>query len=231
MLNNAQQKQINMQLENHKHKDYIVDIKLTDDEILKKFLIKENVFRSDIMSAMYLAKYLYFNNGIYKNKKVLDLGCGAGIQGITAAKYGAKSVFLSDISEFAVENTKKNVLNYNITKICDVYQSDLFENITGKFDIVIFNHPFFPGDAIKNNVVSESMLGGTKLIHRFFKDVKKYLSKDGIIIMPYFSLAGKFNDPKIQGKKYGFKVIERFNKKSDFGLQKGQIYIYELVIK
>ena len=228
MLTDIQKKQIKLQLSYHKHKDYFVDIKFGDREILKNFLIKENVFRSDIMRGMYLAKYLYFNNGRYKQKKVLDLGCGPGILGLITAKRGAKKVVLTDISDFAVNNTNQNIINFKLKKIATTYQSDLFENIKTKFDIIIFNHPFFPGNPIKNNIISKSMLGGTKLIHQFLEGAKNHLLKGGIIIMPFFSLAGKYNDPKIQGKKHNYIVTEKFNLKLNSILHKGKYFIYEL---
>ncbi|MFR6640780.1 MAG: 50S ribosomal protein L11 methyltransferase [Christensenellales bacterium] len=43
-----------------------------------------------------------------KDKRVIDMGCGSGILGITAAVLGAKSVLLSDLDPLATEATEHN---------------------------------------------------------------------------------------------------------------------------
>ncbi len=73
-----------------------------------------------------------------ENKSVIDVGCGSGILGIAAALTGAKSVYMCDIDENAVEFAKRNaVLNgVNATIECadliegDVTADFIFANIT-----------------------------------------------------------------------------------------------------
>ena len=49
----------------------------------------------------------------FKDKKVLDMGCGSGILAILASKMGAKTVEAIDHDPWCVENTKENVdVNY-----------------------------------------------------------------------------------------------------------------------
>lgn len=53
----------------------------------------------------------------FKNKKVLDFGCGTSILAILAEKLGAKSVFANDIEEPAYENSVLNASINNCHKI------------------------------------------------------------------------------------------------------------------
>lgn len=76
-----------------------------------------------------------------KGKKVLDMCTGSGCIGISLFVCGEpQEVTLADISEDALavaeENAKRN--NAAVT-IC---QSDLFQNIEGKFDIIVSNPPY-----------------------------------------------------------------------------------------
>lgn len=74
----------------------------------------------------------------FSGKTVLDMGCGSGILGITAAKLGAKSVILSDIDRQAIEATETNVRLNKVEELCKTVCGDLD---TGeiKADIVIAN--------------------------------------------------------------------------------------------
>jgi hypothetical protein len=46
--------------------------------------------------------------------------------------------------------------------------------------------------------------------------------------MPYFSIPGSANDPKIQGEKLGYEVTLAMHTSCMTGMQKGESFIYEL---
>lgn len=80
------------------------------------------------------------NDGI-KNKKILDIGTGSGAIAISLSLEDHSSeVWASDISkealELACQNAKK--LGANVEFI----QSDLFENVVEKYDLVVSNPPY-----------------------------------------------------------------------------------------
>lgn len=222
-----QQKQFDYQLTQHEHEDYEVDIELDEQEVLEKFAVDTKVLRPEIMSALPLAKWLYFNNAIYREKAVLDMGCGTGIQGVVCRVYGADKVVFSDIAAEAVENTKKNVAKYGLENSIVVH-GDLFEKVEGKFDLIIFNHPFFSDQTMEEMKVQTSMTEQGSLIHRFFDEARDYMNEGARIIMPYYHLAGEINDPEVQAPKHDLKVEVRFRHDYKSGIQKGLVSIYEI---
>jgi predicted nicotinamide N-methyase len=58
-------------------------------------------------AAQMLARFVAEKPEKFKNRKVLDLGCGCGVAGIAAAKAGAR-VIANDIDPVALEITRRN---------------------------------------------------------------------------------------------------------------------------
>jgi methylase of polypeptide subunit release factors len=231
LLSAAQQHQVLMQLEKHEHDKYVTNIVLSETEILKDFVVYPEVLRPESMTSLFLARHLYKESHLYNGKTVVDMGCGSGVQGIVMGIGGARRIILSDISKQAITNTKENIEKFQLLDKASVVQSDLFANIEDMVDVIVFNHPFFPADPIKNKPVSISMLDKGDLIHRFFEEAKKHLNKDGIIVMPYLQLAGETNDPQVQGLAHGLDVEVVVRENIETGLQKGFISICHLNIK
>lgn len=227
-LSKKQKEQVTRQIKGNQHPTHKVDIALIEDFKLMDFIVYQDILNPEGVAALYLAQWLVFNNGLYDGKTVIDIGCGSGIQGIVMAQYGAKSVLSSDIAEGAVKNTRENVTSYGLERKVNVVQGDLFEKIDRKADLIVFNHPFFPAEPYPEIPVSLAMLNNGELIHRFLDDARRYLEMAGRIIMPYFEMAGKVNDPLVQGPKHGYQTEMRFRLNAQDGLQKGNILIYEL---
>ena len=72
---------------------------------------------------------------------VLDYGCGSGILGIAAAKFGAKNVVGVDIDKNAVKAAKFNVEQNSVAEKMQVFAVDEFSqnSQSQKFDIVLAN--------------------------------------------------------------------------------------------
>ena len=70
----------------------------------------------------------------FKNKKVLDMGCGIGPLAIYFAKNGAAEVDACDIYDKHLELTKLNAKRNNVS--INVIKSDLFQNISSKYDLI-----------------------------------------------------------------------------------------------
>lgn len=77
----------------------------------------------------------------HSNIRVLDLCCGSGCIGISLKLYHKQiELALTDISEEALEVTKKNLSKYEVE--AEVLCGDLFESFTGKADLIVSNPPY-----------------------------------------------------------------------------------------
>jgi methylase of polypeptide subunit release factors len=237
-LTKEQKEQVAMQLKRHDRDNVKSKIDL-DQRTSLEIIVARGVFGSDIMSSgIYLARFLYQHRDIYRGRICLDMGCGPGTQGLIMAVYGADKVDLSDINPNAVINTNENIKLHHVGKVCRAYVSDLFKNLPKrkKYEVIVFNHPFFPeeaenfgNDVFDDEMLRKSMLGGTELLKRFLKEVKTHLKdNESIIIMPYFHFAGKENDPAVHVEKYGLFIQSDERIKSQQGLQLGDFSIYTI---
>lgn len=230
-LNLQQKKQVLLQWKKHQHKKILqVDVSLSGHgESIKEFLVFPGVWNPAIVSARYHASYLFYNNErLFTNKRSLDMGCGTGLMAIVMGSHGAKEVVASDVSLPAMKNTVANIKKFRLSKVVKVVQSDLFENVSGKFDFIVFMQPYFGDSPTQGDTVAASMLDSGDLIKRFLSEAPKHLTPNGIIMMAFYSKAGTTNNPVIQGPKYGFKVRTTFKAISCTGLQTGEISIHEL---
>ena len=119
---------------------------------------------------------------------VLDIGTGSGIQAIVAAQSGKViSVLATDIQKGVIGYCKKNIKNKKIKFI----QSDLFKNVKGKFDSIIFNPPYLPQELKLKDLTIEGGKKGYEIIERFLNQVNDFLNSDGVILMVFSSLTRK----------------------------------------
>jgi len=136
-----------------------------------------------------------------KKLKALDMGCGAGIIAINLAKQGCK-VTAVDVNEKAIENTKVNA-EINGVDI-EVFKSDLFSNVKGRFELITFNPPYLPTEG--EDVAWDGGREGIEVIRKFLKDAHKHLEENGEIYVVMSSLG---NTKKIFDE---FRKIYRFDK-------------------
>ena len=74
----------------------------------------------------------------FKDKSVLDMGCGTGVLAILASFRNAKKVVAIDIDEWAFENTIENIAR-NDRKNIEVIKGDAHLLKNKKFDIILAN--------------------------------------------------------------------------------------------
>jgi len=125
----------------------------------------------------------------YAQGKVLDMGTGSGIQAIEASK-NARSVLAVDINLAALKAAKQNAAKHGIRNL-SFRRSDLFSNVKGKFDLIIFNPPYLPQDkGIKDSAIYGGKQGH-ELVERFLCEAGNHLADDGAILLLFSSLTGK----------------------------------------
>jgi release factor glutamine methyltransferase len=143
-----------------------------------------------------------------KNKEVLEIGVGTGLISIACAKKGAKKVVGVDINPYAVKLAKENAKLNNVDVL--FFESDLFENVNGKFDIILFNPPYLPtseDDKIESylNYAFDGGKNGREILDRFIDNLPKYLKKGGVAQILQSSLTGE-KETINKLKSLGFKV-------------------------
>ncbi len=151
-----------------------------------------------------LAKILSVPQG----SRVLDLGCGCGMQGLAAAMRGASEIVFADLNPKALENARHNAeLNTKAvgagTKFLFV-QSDLFSNLKNQlFDCIVFNPPYVPSDSKKKWVETDGGHKGREVLDRFLKGFPAFLKPNGTVFFLQSSVNG-IAETESKLKKAGF---------------------------
>lgn len=137
------------------------------------------------------------------NGTVLDMGCGYGVIGISISKLCGEvsRVTMCDINNRAVDLSKKNAENNKVTN-ATILQSNGFESVSDKYDVIITNPPIRAGKAV---------------IYKMYEDAKSHLNEGGRF---YLVINKKHGAPstinylntlyakvKVLDKKAGFNVI------------------------
>ncbi len=155
-----------------------------------------------------LAKYARTATG-----RVLDVGTGCGICAIVAKKYGAKEVLGADINPECVAVAEMNAERNKAR--CEFVVSDLFRNIGGEFDTIIFNPPYLPTSEEEQlegmeNAAYDGGLNGRKVIDRFLRDFPRHLKFTGRLLMLDSSLDNtELTLSKLHEMGFATRVLER----------------------
>ena len=159
----------------------------------RKFKVTKDVLSPRMETEELIYKVIEYVKKTNKNNlKILDLCTGSGIIAITLKKELDEiliDIVASDISEEAIEVSKENAQYHN----ADVrfIQSDIFNNIDDKFDIIVSNPPYIDRKdevTMQDNVLKydphlalfaeeEGMFFYRKIIEQ----AKDYLKENGVM--------------------------------------------------
>ena len=95
----------------------------------------------------------YFKHG-KKNIKALDVGCGYGFIGVSLAKIMDCDVDMIDVNERALHLCKMNLLANKA--MANVFNSNIYDQVTKKYDLVITNPPIKAGKAVYLKIINDS---------------------------------------------------------------------------
>jgi len=166
----------------------------------RKIVVLRNVFAPVPWDYNLLAKTVL--REVKETDKVLDMGTGSGIQAIIAASKST-NVTAVDVNPFAVKCARLNIKLNKLSSRVKVVESDLFENIKAKFDLIIFDPPF-RWSKPRNIWERSSADNDYETLENFFAKVKKYLNRGGRIVM-HFGTSGDISYFKYLIRKNGFK--------------------------
>lgn len=160
-----------------------------------------------------------------KSPSICDMCSGSGCVGISVAKELSDlnldfSMTFGDISQKALEITKKNAekifsSNPSFEKTFSFVNTDLFEKIDSKFNVIVTNPPYVPHEESVSLLLdgrSEPLLAldggendGLEIIRRLVPQCFSHLEEKGILLME----TGEYNaeETAVLFKEAGFKNI------------------------
>ena len=128
-----------------------------------------------------------------KPARILDLGCGSGVLGISlslALGADCRELVLADLSTEALELAGENAAL--LQSECELVHSDLFSNITGAFDVIVANLPYV-AESVRGELEPEvlhdpemalfSGSDGLDLLRRFCSECASYLNPGGLVAL------------------------------------------------
>lgn len=119
-------------------------------------------------------------------KDILELCTGSGAIAVSLAKYIENvNLTATDISNGALEVAKKNESRLLEEQKIHFIQSDMFENIDKKYDIIVSNPPYIKHDVIKDyslkyepQIALDGGEDGLDFYRIIIEEGYKYLNKD-----------------------------------------------------
>ena len=153
------------------------------------FIVNRDVLIPRFETEELVEKTIFFSKKFFTEPvDIIDLGTGSGVIGLTLEKkLSTNSVDLIDISKKALEVTHKNCVKLNSK--ANLIESDMFNNVTKKYDIIISNPPYSKEeeeieDIVKNNEPDIALYAGkdgltayTKII----KDLKEHMKEKCLV--------------------------------------------------
>jgi release factor glutamine methyltransferase len=157
-----------------------------------RFTIENDVFPPDMGKCSRNLARIARN---YNAQTALDMGCGSGYLALALKRNGVQCVWAADIHGPAVECARKNIKQNEWVGPVNLVRSDLFDQIpdTVKFDMVVFNQPFGPGQG--NTVCGCGPDGGYDITKRFLLQAAERLNPDGVTIMAFSDREPSINSP------------------------------------
>jgi len=89
-----------------------------------------------------------------ENCTLLDMGCGYGCAGIVLAKTYSVRLTQCDVNPAAAELTRLNCKRNAVESV--VIESDCFDNVTGKYDMIVINPPIHAGKSVTYKMYEKS---------------------------------------------------------------------------
>lgn len=153
-------------------------------------VITEDVFPPVFATEPFIKEII---DKFIKKRDVLEIGTGSGAMAIVLAKRMRANITATDISSAALNIAKENAKlnNVNIKFI----ESNLYEKINEKFDLIISNPPQQKtatinllekeGKMITPRVASDGGEDGFALYNAIRDNAKKYLKPNGVLVLQY----------------------------------------------
>ena len=118
---------------------------------------------------------------ILPGEKTLEIGCGSGLVSLHLAKAGAV-VTAVDVNIEAATCAKAAAELNGLT--LEVLRSDMFQNVKGCFDLIVFNPPYCRGEGSQiSDLAWAGGRTGTETLGRFLEQAPAHLNAPGRIVV------------------------------------------------
>jgi SAM-dependent methyltransferase len=199
------------------------------NKIISELTIDNGVYRPN-QSSIELAKA-----ALKCKKRFLEIGTGSGFVSLVLYLNGYDGIS-TDISPKAVACAKNNFMKFNIDS--EPVLSDLYDNLKGKFDFIIFNPPTNENENDRERLIKNSfkriiplflLKKITILYHSinskkrreyllgFIAKSKEYLNPGGVIILNLINLDAGFFNKKLEA--YNVKISKVNNESTIFRIE------------
>ena len=139
------------------------DTSLKHNVVSKDVLIKANKFSFLTDNGVFSKKGLDFGTrSLLENLPddikgdALDFGCGYGPIGIYLKKTYDCNVDMIDVNDRSLELARKNAIENHVE--VNIFKSDIYENVTKKYDYIITNPPIRVGKSILYKILFDAKL-------------------------------------------------------------------------
>ena len=191
-----------------------------------EFIVNKNVLSPRSDTEILVEKALEY---IKPNDRVLDLCTGSGCVAISIARNVDAYIEACDISSKALKVAKKNTKLNNV-KVYN-YQSNMFDKVQGKFNVIVSNPPYIETDVIKTLdeevkgfdpiLALDGGLDGLDCYRQIAKNVKNYLLEDGVLLMEIGYNQGKSVTNIFKAIAKDVQVIKDYNNNDRVVIVKG----------
>lgn len=158
---------------------------------------------------------LFGTKGIRPGGRVFEFCAGHGFIGFSLLAHGlCETLCLADVRGEAIEFCRKTVRENRLEGSVTVYESDGLESIPAdeQWDIVVSNPPHFVtpvrkyGDRFMHFYLDRDWA----LHRRFYSSVKRFLARDGEIIMQEHSLGSHPETFRPMIEEHGLKITDTY---------------------
>ena len=156
------------------------------------FYVDENVLIPQPDTEILVEKAIEIAETTQKNK-ILDMCTGSGCIAISLAKkINNAQITAVDISNSALNVANKNVINNNVENKIIFINSDMFNNIEEKFDIIVSNPPYIETETINKleievqnepHVALDGGIDGLKFYKIIANNAFEYLNENGYLLL------------------------------------------------
>jgi len=127
-----------------------------------------------------------------KISSILDLCTGSGCIAVAAAvAFPEALVDATDVDPLALSLAARNIKEYELENRVNLLESDIYQNISGTYDLILTNPPYVPASEIAHfpaeyqhepAAAFDGGADGLDLVHRILQGAKEHLRPGGHLV-------------------------------------------------